>query len=152
MELQAVQAQLESSRQDLTSIAVFLQSRSELLDKIRDLIKEGYKMDSTALVPHLKRINAFISQSQGGDPVGNSLLLTLEEKNKEFTRHLLALHPDLTPGEQHLATLLRVNLGTKEIAMLMGTTAKTIHMNRYRLRKSLGLQAEQDLVEYLQHI
>ena len=152
MELQAVQAQLESSRQDLTSIAVFLQSRSELLDKIRDLIKEGYKMDSTALVPHLKRINAFISQSQGGDPVGNSLLLTLEEKNKEFTRHLLDLHPDLTPGEQHLATLLRVNLGTKEIAMLMGTTAKTIHMNRYRLRKSLGLQAEQDLVEYLQHI
>lgn len=152
MELQAVQAQLESSRQDLTSIAVFLQSRSELLDKIRDLIKEGYKMEPTALVPHLKRINAFIGQSQGGDPVGNSLLLTLEEKNKEFTRHLLDLHPHLTPGEQHLSTLLRVNLGTKEIAMLMGTTAKTIHMNRYRLRKSLGLTPEQDLVEYLQQV
>lgn len=152
MELQAVQAQLESSRQDLTNFAVFLQSRSELLDKIRDLIKEGYKMEPSALVPHLKRINAFIGQSQGGDPVGNSLLLALEKKNKEFTRQLLDRHPHLTPGEQHLATLLRVNLGTKEIAMLMGTTAKTIHMNRYRLRKSLELTTEQDLVEYLQHI
>ena len=109
-------------------------------------------MEPSALVPHLKRINAFIGQSQGGDPVGNSLLLALEKKNKEFTRQLLDRHPHLTPGEQHLATLLRVNLGTKEIAMLMGTTAKTIHMNRYRLRKSLELTTEQDLVEYLQHI
>ena len=36
--------------------------------------------------------------------------------------------------------------------MLTGTTPKTIHMNRYRLRKSLELTAEQDLVEYLQKI
>lgn len=152
LELRTVQAQLESSRQELTDLAVFVQSRSELLEKIRGLVKEGYKLDAASIVPHLKRINAFISQAQGSDAAGSTLLLSLQEKSKEFTRKLLKIHPNLTPGEQHLATLLRINLGTKEIAMLTGTTPKTIHMNRYRLRKSLELTAEQDLVEYLQKI
>ena len=31
----------------------FLRSRNELLDKIRGMIKEGYKMDNQTLIPHL---------------------------------------------------------------------------------------------------
>lgn len=68
----------------------------------------------------------------------------IDEKNQEFIERLVERHPGLTQGERHLATLLRVELSTKEIAMLSGTTPKTINMNRYRLRKSLGLSSEDD--------
>lgn len=61
-------------------------------------------------------------------------------------------HPNLTQGEKYLATLLRVNLSTKEISMLTGNVPKTINMNRYRLRKSLNLSSEDDLTDYLQNI
>ena len=37
-----------TSRQEVTSFAVFLRSRNELLDKIRGMVKEGYKMDSAS--------------------------------------------------------------------------------------------------------
>ena len=151
-ELQSVQSELNDSRREMTNIAVFLQSRSELLDKIRDMIKEGYRMDPANLPTHLKKINAFISQSQGGEAASSNLLTTIEDKSKEFQKRLDALHPNLTPGERHLATLLRVNLTTKEIAILTGTTPKTINMNRYRLRKSLGLATDDNLVEYLQKL
>lgn len=151
-ELQSVQSELNDSRREMTNIAVFLQSRSELLDKIREMIKEGYRMDPASLPTHLKKINAFISQSQGGEAASSNLLTTIEEKSKEFQKRLDALHPNLTPGERHLATLLRVNLTTKEIAILTGTTPKTINMNRYRLRKSLGLATDDNLVEYLQRL
>ena len=151
-ELQSVQSELNDSRREMTNIAVFLQSRSELLDKIREMIKEGYRMDPASLPTHLKKINAFISQSQGGEAASSNLLTTIEEKSKEFQKRLDALHPNLTPGERHLATLLRVNLTTKEIAILTATTPKTINMNRYRLRKSLGLATDDNLVEYLQKL
>lgn len=150
LELQHVQSALDDSRQEVTSFAVFLKSRNELLDKIREMIKEGYKMENQALIPHLKKVNAFISQYQSGDKTNNSLLLNIEEKNKEFLERLAEKHPDLTQGEKYLATLLRVNLSTKEISMITGTIPKTINMNRYRLRKSLNLSTEEDLVEYLQ--
>lgn len=150
-ELENIQSALDDSRQEVTSFAVFLRSRNELLDKIREMIKEGYKMDNQALIPHLKKINAFVSQYQSGDKTNNMLLLNIEDKNKEFLERLAKQHPDLTQGEKYLATLLRVNLSTKEISMISGNNPKTINMNRYRLRKSLNLSTEEDLVTYLQN-
>ena len=152
LELQIVHNALATSRQEATSFAVFLKSRNELLDKIRGMVKEGYKMDAQAITPHLKKINAFISQSQSGDKTNSALLTNIDDKSNEFLQRLVAIHPKLTQGEKYLATLLRVNLSTKEISMLTGTTPKTINMNRYRLRKSLNLSSEEDLTDYLQNI
>lgn len=149
LELQTVQNKLNSSQQEATNFAVFLQSRNELLDKIRNMIKEGYKLNEHEIPTHLKKVNAFIKQHQNGDKTNSALLLSIEEKNQEFLERLNKTHPNLTQGEKHLATLLRVNLSTKDIAMLTGTMPKTINMNRYRLRKSLGLQPEEELVDYL---
>ena len=149
LELQNVHNALATSRQEATSFAVFLKSRNELLDKIRGMVKEGYKMDAQAITPHLKKINAFISQSQSGDKTNSALLTNIDDKSNEFLQRLVAIHPKLTQGEKYLATLLRVNLSTKEISMLTGTTPKTINMNRYRLRKSLNLSSEEDLTDYL---
>ncbi len=150
--LQNVQNALDDSRQEVTNFAVFLRSRNELLDKIREMIKVGYKMENHLLIPHLKKINSFIKQYQSGDKTNKTLLLNIEEKNRAFLERLTKKHPDLTHGEKYLATLLRVNLSTKEISMITGTIPKTINMNRYRLRKSLNLSSEEDLVKYLQSI
>ncbi len=152
LELNNIHTELDDSRKETTDLAVFLKSRNELLDKIRNMIKEGYKMEPNEQVAHLKKINAFISQYQAGDKTNDALLLNIEEKNQAFQNRLLLRHPKLTQGEKHLATLLRVNLSTKEIAMLTGNIPKTINMNRYRLRKALELPVDQDLVAYLQSI
>ena len=109
-------------------------------------------MEHSELIAHLKKLNAFIKQYETTNKSNSTTLQTIDEKTQEFLAHLKERHPNLTQGEKHLASLLRVNLSTKEIAMLTGNTAKTINMNRYRLRKSLGLSGETDLVEYIQSI
>lgn len=150
--LSTIQGELASTRQEVTGFAMFLRSRNELLDKIREQIKEGYRMEANNIVPHLKKINAFISQYQDGNEETSAILHSIEEKNAEFMKRLLEKHPLLTQGERYLATLLRVNLSTKEISLLTGALPKTINMNRYRLRKALNLGAEEELVDYLLHI
>lgn len=152
LELQNVQDALNNSRQEATSFAVFLRSRNELLDKIRGMVKEGYRKDCQSIVPYLKKINTFISQYQSGDKTNNILLMNIEDKNNEFLQRLVALHPKLTQGEKYLATLLRVNFSTKDISMLTGSSPKSINMNRYRLRKSLHLSSEENITSYLQNI
>lgn len=150
--IHSIQSELDTTRQEATGFAMFLRSRNELLERIREQIKEGYRMDASLLPAHLKKVNAFISQCQNGTEETNAILLNIEQKNSDFLKRLLAKHPTLTQGEKYLATLLRVNLSTKEISLLTGTTPKTINMNRYRLRKSLDLQSEDSLTEYLQKI
>ena len=152
MELEKAQTELATNKQEITDFAVFLQSRNEVLEKIREMIRVGYKMEGAELIAYLKKINAFIAQNLNGEKSGNITLQHIDEKNQEFVERLVLRHPNMTQGEKHLATLLRVELSTKEIAMLTGTTPKTINMNRYRLRKSLGLSAEDDLVAYIRSI
>jgi tetratricopeptide (TPR) repeat protein len=147
-----IESELETTRQEVTSFAMFLRSRNELLNKIREQIKEGYKMDVSNIQSHLKKVNAFISQHQVGNDETNAMLMNIEQKNTDFLKRLLSKHPNLTQGERYLATLLRVNLSTKEISLLTGAIPKTINMNRYRLRKALGIQADEDITVYLQKI
>ena len=89
---------------------------------------------------------------QTSDNNNEILLRAIDEHSREFTNRLLSAHPSLTQGEQHLAILLRADITTKDIAMLTGTTAKSVTMNRYRLRKALNLETDDNLVKYLQKI
>lgn len=149
LELENAQNMLDAERQELTGFAAFLKSRNEMMEKIRDMLKEAYKMDQEHIVPHLKKINAFISSYASHDKSSQTLLLKVEDKNKRFMDSLLAHHPDLTKGERNLSLLIRGGLSTKEISMLLGLETKTVNMNRYRLRKALGLPQDDDLYDYL---
>lgn len=150
LELEAAQHSLNSTRKELTTFAIFLQSRNELLVKIRDMIKQGYKMSGNELIQHLKNLNLYIAQYQSMDKDRNNVLMNVEEKNMEFLQRLTEHHPNLTQGEKDLALLLFINLSTKEISLLTGKIPKTINMNRYRLRKSLNLSSNDNVTEYLQ--
>ncbi len=151
-DLLSIQGELDTTKQEVTGFAMFLRSRNELLERIREQIKEGYRMDASQIPAHLKKVNAFISQHQSGTEETNVLLMNIEQKNTDFLKRLSNKHPHLTQGERYLATLLRINLSTKEISLLTGAIPKTINMSRYRLRKALDLQPEDDLAVYLQQI
>lgn len=152
LELETAQDTLINKRKEITAFAIFLQSRNELLDKIRDMIKKGYRMSESEMVKHLKKLNLFIAQYQSTDKDSSTVLMNVEERNQEFLHRLTNHHPNLTEGEKNLALLLCINLSTKEISLLTGKNPKTINMNRYRLRKSLNLSSNDSLTEYIQNI
>lgn len=149
LELENAKIMLTSSRQELTGFAAFLKSRNEMMEQIKTMLKEGYKLPTDAMVAHMKKISALISSYASHDNTSRALLMKVEEHNKGFIDSLLALHPGLTKGERNLAILIRGGLSSKEISMLLGLEPKTVNMNRYRLRKALDLPAETDLEEYL---
>lgn len=152
LDIKNIKQVLNNSVKETTDVAIFMQTRNELLDKIYDQIKECYKLNQTDIVPQLKRINAFIKQNQANNKTNNSILNLIEKKSQEFIERLTLKHPNLTHGEVHLASLLRVDISTKDIAILTGNSPKSINMSRYRLRKSLNLESEEDLVAYLKSI
>ena len=86
--------------------------------------------------------------------------LRLQEDWKQFEYHFDQIHGDflnrlreqyndLTPNEQKLCALLRLNLSTKEIASLMSITLRGVEIARYRLRKKLDLEQGQNLSKFI---
>lgn len=151
-ELYTMQQQLQLTKHELTDFAVLIKSHNDLLEKIRDMIRESYKLDPANLLTHNKKINAFITQYKNTNIGARGITEKVESQNREFIRRLTEKYPDMTASEKHLATLLRINISTKEISILTGALPKTINMSRYRLRKRLNLKPDEDLSLYLQNI
>jgi DNA-binding response OmpR family regulator/DNA-binding CsgD family transcriptional regulator len=66
-----------------------------------------------------------------------------------FYERLDNLHPELTPTEKKICTFLKMNLNTKEIAVLLLSTPASIEVTRARIRKKIGLEHFQSLTEYV---
>jgi len=73
----------------------------------------------------------------------------IEDLHQDFMFKLTDKHPDLSEKERKLATLLRMNLSSKEIATLMNITPKSAEIARYRLRKKLGLKDRENIHDFL---
>ena len=71
------------------------------------------------------------------------------ELNPNFLKKFLIVHPDITPSEIRLITLLRLNMSSKEIAAFIHQEESSIRVSRSRLRKKLGISEQENLVGYL---
>ncbi|WP_320018626.1 two-component regulator propeller domain-containing protein [Labilibaculum manganireducens] len=73
----------------------------------------------------------------------------LDKMYNEFISKLRNEYPDLTLSEVKVASYVRMNLSSKEIAEFMHKTTRAIENDRYRLRKKLELDSNESLQKYL---
>lgn len=80
----------------------------------------------------------------------------LEEFEKRFTgvyedfyEKLRVVAPDLTPNELKICALLRLNISTKEMAILTNRSVGTVENLRIRIRKKLKLDNQANLQQVL---
>ncbi len=71
------------------------------------------------------------------------------ELNPTFYKQILIAHPDISPSEIRLCTLLRSNMSSKEIATFIHQEETSVRVSRSRLRTKLGILECTNLVGYL---
>jgi len=72
-----------------------------------------------------------------------------DEVHEDFLKRLKHKHPTLTPKELKLCAYLRMNISTKEIAPLMNITVRGVEICRYRVRKKLNIDRDQNLTSMI---
>jgi DNA-binding CsgD family transcriptional regulator len=72
-----------------------------------------------------------------------------DEVHQDFISRIKEKHSDLTPKELRMCAYLRMNISTKEIAPLMNISVRGVEISRYRLRKKLNLNRDENLTEYI---
>ena len=71
------------------------------------------------------------------------------EVHEDFFKDLLEKYPELTNKDLKLCSYLKMNLSSKEIAPLLGISVRGVEVQRYRLRKKMGLDAKENLNNFL---
>jgi DNA-binding CsgD family transcriptional regulator len=72
-----------------------------------------------------------------------------DDVHQDFISRLKDRHSNLSPRELRLCAYLKMNLSTKEIAPLMNISIRGVEIGRYRLRKKLELERDDNLIDYL---
>jgi FixJ family two-component response regulator len=73
----------------------------------------------------------------------------LNQIHNEFIINLSKKYTNLTSKDIKLCVLLKMNLTSKEIAPIMNISFRGVELQRYRLRKKLGISQDENLNKFL---
>ena len=118
----------------------------DIKDKLQELINENSHLkDNGKINQLLRKINKGIEQKDEWKVFEQNF----DQVHENFIHNLKEKHPDLTAKDMRLAAYLRMNLSSKEIAPLMNISVRSVEISRYRLRKKINIEHDQNLYDYL---
>ena len=145
--------QLESKNRELTTRVLSMLKTNEMLDNIAkklSTLNKSLKNNSKST----KQIAGIIREieHESGEQLWEDFNVSFQGVHSEFYDKLFKLNPDLTATEIKMASLLKLNLNTKEIAAITFKSESSIKSTRFRLRKKLKLSSDHGLVSFLMQL
>ncbi|MCH2034929.1 MAG: 7TM-DISM domain-containing protein [Tenacibaculum sp.] len=122
-----------------------IKSKERMVDNLKKVAAADEKVSIQSLIADLK------SELLEDNQLVN-IKNDIEGINKDFVQRIKKIHPNLTKTDLEICMYIRLSLERKEIARLRYTTVAAVKKSRYRLRKKLELEVEDDLEKYLKSI
>ncbi|WP_343531286.1 hypothetical protein [Pedobacter sp.] len=137
-EKEKIEAELKHATEMLNSYVENLQQKTALLDQVQtemQLLQQSV-VDPDEELLFLQRLNdsTILTEEQW-----HEFRELFEKVHAGFFIKLKTTYPNLTPAETRLCALTKLQLGTKEIAAILGVNADTIKKTRQRLRKKIDI-------------
>lgn len=151
LEKASLDQDIEYKKKELASKMIYVLEKNEFIifigKKLMDL-KPNLSTENQIIVQQV--INEMRQNSS--TKIWDEFEIRFKEVHAAFYDNLNALHPDLTPNEIKICAFLRLNMSTKEISAITHQSIKSINMARFRLRKKLNIETEDNLISYLIHL
>lgn len=126
--------------------------KNQLLEEMKRALSEIIRNDSRSYKRELRQLLNKINQSFHKEVHWDDFRRIFEEINQDFFYQLQKINPDLSATDLRLVSLIKLNMNTPDIAALLGISADSLRVSRYRLRKKLGLEQGKSLTSFLQAI
>ena len=138
-----LQKDIEGKSRELAVATMSTLKRNEFLNTIKAEL-ETIKGETKAK-KLIKNINAKLKNNDDWEYFKKAF----DNTDQPLFSQLKAAHPSLTKNDLKLCAYLRLNLSSKEIAPLLNISVHSVEIKRYRLRKKMGLERSQGIVEYI---
>ncbi|MGM5469562.1 triple tyrosine motif-containing protein [Flavobacteriaceae bacterium LMO-SS05] len=134
---------IESKNRELAISTMSIIKRNEVLSSIKKELKKNKHI--TGRNPAIRLIDNNLNSASDWAFFEQAF----NNADKDFLGKIKEFHPGLTPNDLRFCAYLRLNLSSKEIAPLLNISIKSVETKRYRLRKRLGLDHDESLVNYI---
>ena len=136
------QNDIEHKESQLSAITLQMLQKNELLADIKTNIEKSEPIGERQL---LKMVNKHLNQ----DNSWNDFDTYFEGINKNFYTRLKQNYPEISTNDLKICALIKLNLSIKEMATILNISPDSVKTARYRLRKKLQLQTEENLTDFI---
>ena len=135
-------------QQEVNQQIILLAQKNEALSGIRQTCEDLARRREITPLSLAQSIGRMLEQ----DDYWESLLDKFRRTDPLFIQKLHQLQEPLSPAELRLSVLIRLGIDNKTIAHLLQISAEGVKKSRYRLRKKLQIEGEDNLDSYIQTI
>ena len=143
-----LEQELEFKNRQLTTHTLHLVQKNEVMKELKAKVSQIRREDKN-INRSLQKLQNMVDYSFNLDQDWEEFQIYFEEVHSGFFDVLKEQYPDLTPNELRLSALAKLNLSIKETATIMGITPNSVKTARYRLRKKLDIETEENLNNFI---
>lgn len=139
--------QVQMKANELAGKSLSLAKQTELIDSIQEILENEHIVQNLKSKIY-KAIKIYKLNKNEWKSFENNLL----KSNEEFVKNLTIRYSNLTSKDIKLCIYLKMNLSSKEIAPLMNISYRGVELHRYRMRKKLGINQEDNLNSFMNNL
>ncbi|MFS4457333.1 triple tyrosine motif-containing protein [Maribacter sp. 2304DJ31-5] len=141
---QQLKKEFKDKSNELAASTMSIIKKNELLAKVKqELLASMENKDA------VKSIIEIIDKSLKQNDDWELFKEAFNNADRKFLKKLKSAHPNLSPNDIRLCAYLRLNLSSKEIAPMFNISPRSVEIKRYRLRKKMNLEHNDNLVDYI---
>ena len=150
-----VRKNLHEKADDLAASTMNLQRKNELLQRIAHDIDKTIESEkrgepSEMRLKRLRALSELVRENIVHDNDWQKFQHNFDLVYDDFLKRLGEKFPSLSLSDKRICAYIRMDLGSKDIAPLLGMTVRSVEMTRYRIRQKMGLTREDNLTAFLQ--
>ncbi|MCF8308159.1 MAG: hypothetical protein K9I68_04030 [Bacteroidales bacterium] len=152
VELDKKKADVELKNKEVVSTAMQITHKNEILNEIKKKLTNVSQKVNDQAQDEIQKLISTIDNDVRMDKDWEKFQKHFEDVHSDFFKILHEKYPELTPKDLRMCAYLRMNLSTKEIALISNISVRGVEISRYRLRKKLDVPKDQNLVDFIMNI
>ena len=140
--------EIEFKKKELASQTLHLVQKNTFIQELKDNL-EKIKKSPDLFKVEFRRIVMLLKKESAGEKDWEVFKSYFSEVHNNFDKKIKTASDDISQKELRLASFLRMNLSTKEIASVLNVLPDSVLKSKYRLKKKLGLSKDDDLTQFL---
>ena len=140
--------EIEFKKKELTSQTLHLVQKNTFIQELKENL-EKIKKSPELFKVEFRRLVMLLKKESAEEKDWEVFKSYFSEVHNNFDNKVKAIANDVSEKEIRLASFIRMNLTTKEIASMLNVLPDSVTKSKYRLKKKLALDKEANLTEFL---
>lgn len=149
LEEEKLKSTLEMRSKELSAHTLHLIQKNQLLEELKSKLTEIVSDEKRDQRKQLKQLAQKINQNFSHDSYWDDFRVIFDQVHQTFFTNLKKYSDNLTPGELRMIALLKMNLNSADMAILLGISQDSLRVARYRLRKKLNIPEGESLTAFI---